>query len=233
MDTGVLDTIMQNKSNPKQSRSRCIQSFVFAITTVLFVYPADAQVVQLPTTGSFSIQSGVSVPDSGSAYAGGYRSGAIGSQSQGPLGRSAYGSQTSSASASVRATIIDLGELDRMILSQAGTKPAIPELENKDTPPPKYVHGDKAFPAPNAQYEYLAALSNDAKAAPSRVSEDTRYYLSLAQGARQKGHWHAVELYYKLAWESLPLDRRENALVALANARSQPEKKETNKSKSR
>jgi hypothetical protein len=79
----------------------------------------------------------------------------------------------------------------------------------------------------------LAALSHDAKAAPSRVSEDTRYYLSLAQGARQKGHWHAVELYYKLAWESLPLDRRENALVALANARSQPEKKETNKSKSR
>ena len=166
---------MQNKSNPKQSRSRCIQSFVFAITTVLFVYPADAQVVQLPTTGSFSIQSGVSVPDSGSAYAGGYRSGAIGSQSQGPLGRSAYGSQTSSASASVRATIIDLGELDRMILSQAGTKPAIPELENKDTPPPKYVHGDKAFPAPNAQYEYLAALSNDlARDLRNRLAEDSR-----------------------------------------------------------
>ncbi|MCY2979342.1 MAG: hypothetical protein NTU79_11820 [Planctomycetota bacterium] len=73
---------MQNKSNPKQSRSRGIQSFVFAITTVLLIHPADAQVVQLPTTGSFSIQSGVSVPDSGSAYAGGYRSGAIGQRAK-------------------------------------------------------------------------------------------------------------------------------------------------------
>lgn len=224
---------MQNKSNPKQLRNRCIQSFAFSIATVLFIHPADAQVVQLPTTGTFSIQSGVSVPDSGSAYAGGYRSGAVGSQSRGPLERPAYGSQMSAAATSVHATIIDLGELDRMIRSQAGTKPAQVELANEDTRPSKFVHGAKAFPAQNAQYEYLAALSHDAKAAPSHVSEDTRYYLTLAQSARQKGHWHAVELYYKLAWESLPLDRRENALVALAKARSQSEKKETNPSKLR
>ena len=207
----------------------CVNSFVFAIL-VSSIDTVDAQVVQLPTTGTFSIQSSVSVPDSGAAYLGGNRAGAMGRQSRGslgPAGSTAYGSQMSSAAASVRATIIDLDELDRLIRSQAGAKAAIPNLTTESVRPPMRMSDSTRQPIPIASYEYLAALSHDEKVAPERVSEDTRYYLSLAAGARQKGHWHAVELYYKLAWESLPVERRENALVALANARSSSEKSNT------
>ncbi|MCY2985046.1 MAG: hypothetical protein NTY15_15590 [Planctomycetota bacterium] len=188
----------------------------------LLVGSAKAQVVQIPTVGTFSLQTSVVVPDSGSAYLGGSQRGAVGSNSLGP-GSIARGATQTSAGASVHATIIDLNELDLMIRSQAGSKPTVPDLVSIRSKPPQYSLKQNGTNIKNAEYEYLAALSHSENTAPDRVSSDSSYYLSLANDARQQRHWAAVELYYKLAWESLPVARRQSVLKTLMEARSKPE----------
>jgi hypothetical protein len=205
---------------------------VFAFGALLLATSRSglAQVVQVPTLGTFSIQTNVSVPDSGASYAGGNRTGSLARPSRGPMGSTALGSQMSASSATVRATVIDLDEFDRMIRSQASKKPTLPELNAESATPSKFPGSIKPKPTQNPHYAYLAALSHAPDALHEQANEDARYYLSLANGARQKGHWHAVELYYKLAWESLPQSRRENAITALAQARENPESKTASKS---
>lgn len=181
-----------------------------------------AQVVQLPTVGTFSLQTSVMVPDSGSANLGGSQRGAVGGNSLGP-GSIARGATQTAAVASVHATIIDLNELDLMIRSQSGSKPTVPDLVSNRSKPTSYSLKQNGTTIKNAEYEYLAALSHSADTAPDKMSSDTSYYLSLANNARQQRHWAAVELYYKLAWESLPVARRESVLKTLMEARSKPE----------
>ena len=191
---------------------------------------ALSQIVQLPSTSTFSLQTSVMAPDSGSTNLGGIRRNAVGSQSLGP-GSLASGASKSSSGASVHATIIDLNELDLMIRSQAGGKPTIPDLVSYQSKPSKYANVKKGFPSQNAGYEYLAAMTHPETRGPDQISSDTTYYLSLAASAKQKQHWAAVELYYKLAWESLPQSRRDRVLNALAEARSKVASDENNKTK--
>lgn len=189
---------------------------VFALNPLGSVF---SQIVQLPTAGTFSLQTSVMVPDSGSAELGGYRRNAVGSQSLGP-GSLASGASRTSAMATVRATIIDLNELDLMIRSQAGSKPTSPDFVSNQSRPSQYASGQKGVPLKNAEYEYLAAITHREKTGPDQMSSDATYYLSLASNAKQQRHWAAVELYYKLAWESLPERRRESVLKSLLEARS-------------
>ena len=182
---------------------------------------AFSQIVQLPSTGTFSLQTSVLAPDSGSASLGGNQRNASGSRSLGP-GSVAAGSSRTSASAMVRATIIDLNELDIMIRSQAGSRPTAPDLVSNPSKPSQYASTVKGSPIRNADYSYLVALTHTEKAGPDQISSDTTYYLALANNAKQQSHWAAVELYYKLAWESLPEARREGVSKALLEARSKP-----------
>jgi hypothetical protein len=55
-------------------------------------------------------------------------------------------------------------------------------------------------------------------------SDATKYYLNLANLARQRGHWASVETYYRLAWQSLPQTRRDIALRSLEKSRSEASK---------
>jgi len=213
------------KVSPKQMsrafRKRCMV-FVFILAICPFSTEfAFSQIVQLPSTGTFSLQTSVLAPDSGSAYLGGNQRSAAGNGSLGP-GSQASGGTTTSASAMVRATIIDLNELDIMIRSQAGTKPAVADLVSNQSKPSQYASTVKRSPEKNAEYEYLAALTHTEKKDFSQMSSDTNYYLALASTAKQQRHWAAVELYYKLAWESLPEARRESISKALLDARSKP-----------
>ena len=197
---------------------------VFFALSVFALVPASnavSQIVQLPTTGTFTLQTSVLAPDSGSAYLGGNRRYSAGSQSLGP-GSSAIGSTRTAASVTARATIIDLNELDLMIRSQAGSKPVVPDLVGIRSKPSQYPGGKKGTQLQSAEYEYLAALSYREKASPEQANSDTAYYLSLANNAKQQRHWASVELYYKLAWESLPEARRESVLQSLLVARSKP-----------
>ncbi len=202
------------------SRLFCLISI--SVLGNLLVGSAMAQVVQIPTVGTFSLQTSVMVPDSGSAYLGGNQRGAVGSNSLGP-GSIARGAMQTAAGASVHATIIDLNELDVMIRSQAGSKPTVPDLVSIRSKPPQYSLKANGTSTKNAEYEYLAALSHSEATSPDKMSSDTSYYLALANNAKQQRHWAAVELYYKLAWESLPAARRESVLKTLMEARSKPE----------
>ena len=85
----------------------------------------------------------------------------------------------------------------------------------------------KGKPVQNAEYEYLAAITHQEKTEPEQISSDTSYYLSLANNAKQHRHWAAVELYYKLAWQSLPESRRESVLKSLEDSRSKTAKEKT------
>lgn len=203
------------------ARKSWLKFLAWSTFATLFAFSFEsgvAQTVQLPVVGTFSLNTSVLAPDSGSAFLGGNRRMAIGSQSLGP-GSTASGMSRSAASATAHATIIDLNELDLMIRSQSGNKPTTPDLYSYQSKPSKYATGSKGKPAQNAEYEYLAALTHEENAGPSQISSDTSYYLSLANNAKQHRHWAAVELYYKLAWQSLPESRRESVLKSLEDSR--------------
>ncbi len=184
-------------------------------TTVL-TQQVFAQVVQLPTLGTFSIQTTVSVPDSGSTYAGGRGYSAGGGSRQGS-GR-ASGGLTLANGTSVHATVIDLNELDKLIRSQSGSKPFEPDLaqEKSNVKPHSIANSGKTVPPP--QYAYLMAMSHSTLD-DERSIEDARYYLSLASEAKRKSQWGSVEFYYQMAWKSLPESRRNTALAALVKSR--------------
>lgn len=198
------------------------------LVSLLLFLPSNgvSQVVQLPTTGSFSLQTSVLAPDSGSAFLGGGRANAIGARSLGP-GSIANGGSASVGNANVSATIIDLNELDQMIRSQSGSKSTDPNLSMEPRKKPQYPMGNKGSPAQKAEYEYLAALTHVEPVTQGQMSSDINYYLSLATNAQRQGHWASVELYYKLAWQSLPESRRQRVLLSLEEARRTAAAKET------
>ena len=90
--------------------------------------------VQLPTFQFFSVATTVVVPDRGSAYLGGVNRAAYGSNTNGVPGLSllpgvgrlfknrGIGSEVSSSSAHVSATIMDLDELDKAVLAEAAAR---------------------------------------------------------------------------------------------------------------
>ncbi len=221
---------MSAKILTRKSRRMILALQSVAVFALIPFGSVFAQIVQLPTSGTFSLQTSVMVPDSGLAELGGYRRNAIGSQSTGP-GSRASGASRTSANATVRATIIDLNELDLMIRSQAGSRPINPDFGSSPFRPSQYVSGQKGVPLKNADYEYLAAITHQEKTGPDQLSSDATYYLSLATNAKQRRHWSAVELYYKLAWESLPESRREKVLKSLVEARNKVAESQGKKNK--
>lgn len=79
-------------------------------------------VVQLPTIQQFSIGTTVMVPDGGTLNLGGVsraRESSVRRGIPGLPGQAGIGRELSSATVSVRATIIDLNELDRAVLAEA------------------------------------------------------------------------------------------------------------------
>lgn len=190
---------------------------------------ARAQTVQMPGQGTFSLSTTVAAPDRGGMPAGGFGNNRMGSSGRG-FGNRVSGSVGGATSMSVRSSVIDLDELDRMIRSQASTVSEVPDLHTTDpqldTRIPTAARGRKARP----DYDYLAVLSGHAGYDPgvsgngasfqSVDREATKYYLSKASLAKQRGHWASVEIYYRLAWGSLPPERRELAIKALVDARA-------------
>jgi hypothetical protein len=86
--------------------------------------PQAATTVQLPTFSSFSVQTTVSVPDSGGAYLGGVNRGVDSrvTRGLGPLRNRGIGGSRTASGVSISATIIDHEEIDRAILAEAAAK---------------------------------------------------------------------------------------------------------------
>jgi hypothetical protein len=181
-----------------------------------------AQVVQLPSVGTFSISTSVAVPDRGNMAVGGLGTASSGRLQRGPgIGPYAAGGTRGGTHASLHTTVIDLDELDRMIRSQTGKYPSTPELASTDPNPhvriPTKPRGRIARP----EYDYLMALSGHGQVVQHQDMDAVRYYLTLAEHARLKGNWAAVKLYYEQAWNHLPEKRRVAVLEALSQARTQ------------
>lgn len=188
---------------------------------------ARGQVVQLPTVGTFNLSTSVSVPDTGSSSLGSSGFGRVGSTGRGPLGvGSSYGAGFGAGGAAVHATVIDLAELDAMIRSQSGKTPSSPKLRMVD--PPASVRIRTAHRRLNdiAGYDYLAALSQNGNVEESFDPDAVKFYLGMAEQAKNRGTWSSVELYYTLAWKNLSPSRREAALQELSKARGLGKKAE-------
>jgi hypothetical protein len=90
---------------------RVVQAAVWLLA--LGISSASSQVVQLPTTHTFSYSGSVWVPDSGSTYLGGVNRSATASRRS--LGWHSGGQSIGSSGVVASATIIDLAEMDRQI----------------------------------------------------------------------------------------------------------------------
>jgi len=195
-----------------------------------------AQMVQLPSSSMFSLSTSVAVPDRGAIGAGGMATGQLGSVSRGPgLPSVAQGGNVGASSFDVRTTVIDLGELDRMIRSQASDTPEKPRLQQNDPGGFSRISASAKRGITRPDYDYLAALSGHGTGSPTisgngvsmqaarlnrRDYDAIKSYLELAHSATQRGHWASVEMYYKLAWETLPESRRKLVLRDLEEART-------------
>lgn len=218
---------MAERSNGRLVMSRRIR---IALGCVALAFPCfagmspyvAAQTVQLPTVGTFSLQTSVMAPDSGGVYMGGSRGAGYGSQSRGyGLPNRAAGGGVTASGVNVRATVINLAELDSMIRSQATNVPTPPEFASEVQHAHRFTGPAKRGAAPQPGYDYLMALSGHGDQMEEDAVDEARHYLSLAETARQKGHWAAVELYYRLAWQHLPEKRKNSALEALVKARTE------------
>ena len=210
--------------SPVFSRACRISLVAVALAAMTSVQSTWAQIVQIPSMGTFNISTSMAVPDRGTGFIGGNSSG-IGSTLPGAMGRS-----SGVSGASVSTTVIDLDELDKMIRSQASTASSEPTLKQFDPAGYSRLPAKPKGRAAPAGYDYLAALSGDSPEKPhvsgygsvlhETDSDATKYYLNLANLARQRGHWASVETYYRLAWQSLPQSRRETALRSLEKSRA-------------
>lgn len=192
-------------------------SQLYAISMGLFFFSEAtvAQWVQLPTLNTFSIDSSVSVPDSGSGYLGSTRNQRAANTGQGFS--QAAGRTSSGTSTSVHATIIDLDELDQMIRAHSGPRPTKIALSKTYTERQPYMDSRAKAVAPPA-YAYMLAM-NPGTEGEAKALDDAKYYMALASDAKQKKHWGSVELYYRLAWRSLPEHRRRAAWQDLMEAK--------------
>lgn len=231
--TSVLRSSMQYQHNGRRLPYRrilvCALSALGLYASSNLHPAANAQsfTVQLPTQGTFSIQSSVSVPDGGEVSLGGNTRYGAGSVQRG--GARATGSSYSGANATVKATIIDLDELDRLIRSEANARP-IP-VDWSRVAPPKVgndFNHNTALPDRPPAYAYMMAMSTR-QAETKNSIEDARYYLSLASDARRRGHWTSVELYYQMAWDSLPEKRKQLATDAFVKAKEKKADEEKKK----
>lgn len=232
---GVFSLLFEDLPMPIATRFAMI-GLSSMLTISLHGGLAWSQMVQLPSSSMFSLSTSVAAPDRGSVGAGGIATGQVGTLTRGPgLPNTAQGGNGGSSSFDVRTTVIDLDELDRMIRSQATDNPEKPRLQQNDPRGFSRISASAKRGVTRPDYDYLATLSghgtgsttisgNGVSTQAARLNrrdyDAIKAYLELAHAAKQRGHWASVETYYKLAWETLPENRRKSVLQDLEEART-------------
>jgi hypothetical protein len=175
---------------------------------------ANAQpvgVVQLPTFQFFSVQTTVSVPDSGGAYLGGARrSSTYHSQRGLPLvgrdplfGGRAIGRTSSASGVSVHAQIHDMQEMDEAVLRQAGgRRPASPRAV--------------AARVRNEPSKSVAQIRRDQDAAVRSTTDDADHYLAKSRQALAEGKTGVARVNLQMALRRAQGEKRNEVLAALA-----------------
>ena len=163
--------------------------------------------VQLPTFSFFTVQTTVSVPDSGGAFLGGVSRGNYSSTTRGlpfwsktpwfsPLGRSrGTASGASTGGMSVHATIIDHQELSEAVLSEAAARRAPPsETELKARALSRSADGERASEGSIAAIR--AAQAADEAAGDQQAAELIAQAKEM-EAANKPGQ---AKIYYRRAW---------------------------------
>ena len=175
---------------------------------------ANAQpvgVVQLPTFQFFSVQTTVSVPDSGGAYLGGVnRSSAYHSHRGFPLmgreplfGGRASARASSAGGMSVHAKIHDMQEMDEALLRQAGgLRPANPRMA--------------ATRVRSEPTKSVAQIRRD-QAAVQAATDDADHYLATGRQALAEGKTGVARVNLQMALRRAQGEKRREVLAALAD----------------
>jgi len=168
--------------------------------------PQVPTTVQLPTFSFFTVQTTVSVPDSGGAYLGGISRGSDGSTTRGigPLRNRGLASTRGASGMSIHARIIDNHEMDEAILAQAAAK-----------------SGNAAStvalqPIAAQPFESVAAIRVRNAAAAAEKSSEAAEYFAKAQKAEAEGKTGAAKIYYQMVMRRDAGSLKEQAQARLA-----------------
>ena len=220
-------------------------SFAIAVASAI---QCQAQVVQLPAVGTFSVSTTVSVPDQGTASLGGVGRSSYGTTSRGagPLASRASGGQSSASSVSVSATIIDLAAMDEAILNMPADTKQVPNYEVRksgtkivNTLTPHHYDRESVRPAaPPQPYDWMRALGPQGNdhydSADGKIHDgsNVRYFMERAAEAHSLGRDAAARVYYKMALERMTPAQRQRMEQIRAN-RAAPEKSKKDKAETK
>lgn len=190
----------------------------------LSVTPLQAQVVQLPTYRTFGIGSSVLVPDQGAAMLGGVERARSGQQTTGwprPASRRQF-SQRGSSGVEVRATVLDLSEMDAAVLAQAAAERGAPSVVSARAQ--RIAQGiSRSDPVGRTSTSALAAAARR-QTQQQRAADEAAARALIARGdaCRDKGQWSTARVFYRTAGRESQDAVRELARARLAelNART-------------
>jgi hypothetical protein len=203
-----------------------------------------ATTVQLPSFSFFSVNTTVSVPDSGGAFLGGVKRARDGSWTRGfgPLANRAIGGDRMAGGASVHATIIDHEELDRATLAKAAAKREaadadavkaevlarhVGRVEEPIAATSGRAESGSAGASPSLPDSVAAIKARNAAAAEERSLEAAQYFAQARQ-AESAGKPAIAKIYYAMvARRDGPL--KQQAEERLAALKAKPPAKPANR----
>jgi hypothetical protein len=172
--------------------------------------PQAPTTVQLPTFSFFTVQTTVSVPDSGGTYLGGIKRAADGSRTRGfgPLKNRGLGSTRGASRVSVHAQIIDQHEMDQAVLAQAAAKRAGAAGQAGAIQVGQAGNG--------ADFDSVAVIREQNIAAAAQKAREAAEYLAKAKQAEAEGKLGVAKIYYQMVVRRDAGSLKEQALGRLA-----------------
>jgi hypothetical protein len=192
-------------------------AFAFASTALAQQQPTT---VQLPTFRVFTVQTTVSVPDSGGSLLGGITRGRDGKLTRGigPLKDRALGSERGTGAMSVRATIIDHREIDEAILA-AARRDGTPVDATSIKAGYLSRHVGTSTPVSSAPSSVSAIRDRNASAAAEQAAardSEAAELLAKASRAEAEGKAGLAKLYYQMVVRRNAGQLKEQAISRLA-----------------
>jgi hypothetical protein len=178
------------------------------------VPPSAPTTVQLPSFSFFTVQTTVSVPDSGGMRVGGISRGADGRATRGlgPLANRGGGSSRGASDVSATATIIDHRELDAAVLAAAAGGGAAEITAAKAAALSRNVGRPAGNPLPGS----VAAIRAQNAAAAEQRNAGLAELLEKAQGAETGGKLELAKAYYRMLARQATGDLQQQAQSRLA-----------------
>jgi hypothetical protein len=161
------------------------------------VPPGVPTTVQLPTFSFFTVQTTVSVPDSGGMSLGGINRGGNGRVTLGPPKNRAIGSTSGASGIGLSAEIISNHELDEKVLAEAAARrgAAADPVAAKAAALSRNTAG-QASGGPAIQS--LAAIREQNALAAAQQTREVAEYLAKAQQAEAEGKPGVAKIYYQI-----------------------------------